>query len=205
MRFLLIIITLFAAAVFGTYASIQYTYSKRIVSFDGVPDPVPDVALVLGASIKSRKPNSVLQERLDIAAQLYEAGKIKKLLLSGDNRTVDHNEPQAMKEYLMEKGIPEQDMVLDHAGRRTYDSCYRAKEIFQIESALIVTQGFHLPRALYLCNRLGIEALGVAADTQYPMRWLQSYIREIPATIRGWIDITLLKPTPVLGNPEKVF
>ncbi|MBI4599348.1 YdcF family protein [Candidatus Uhrbacteria bacterium] len=201
MRFLLIIIILLTAAVFGIYGGIQYTYSKRIASFNGGPD----VALVLGASVKSRKPNSVLQERLDAALKLYRAGTIKKLLLSGDNRTVEYNEPQAMKEYLMEKGIPERDLVLDHAGRRTYDSCYRAKEIFQLDSALIVTQGFHLPRALYLCNRLGMNAVGVAADTGHPARWFGSSIREIPATIQAWIDITFRKPTPLLGKHEKVF
>ena len=186
------------------YIIIQSMYGSRIGSIESV-SPRP-VALVLGSSIKrGRQPNSILQERLTTAATLYTSHTVKKILVSGDNRTVDYNEPQAMKEYLVKKGIPSADIILDHAGRRTYDSCYRARDIFNLASIIVVTQSFHLPRALYLCNALGVDAIGVAADEGHPERWRFSSIREIPATIGAWVDITLRKPTPLLGKPEKVF
>ncbi len=185
------------------YIGIQTLYAKRIVASESI---IPrSVALVLGSSVKSRKPNIVLKERLDMAAALYAAGKVKKLILSGDNRTVDYNEPQAMKVYLVSIGVPENDLILDHAGRRTYDSCYRARYIFNLDSVIIVTQAFHLPRALYLCNTLGIDAIGIAADQDDSQRWWLGYIREVPATIQAWIDVTVRKPVPLLGKPEKVF
>lgn len=198
-----IIIAIIVLLPFFFYGAIQREFQSRIFSFESVA--ARPSALVLGASVKSRKPNSALQERLDMATLLYESGKVKKLVLSGDNRTIEYNEPQAMKDYLIEKGIPEHDLVLDYAGRRTYDSCYRARDIFHLDSVIIVTQDFHLPRALYLCNTLGIDAIGVAADTQYSIRWFGWYLREIPATLQAWIDINFRKPIPVLGNPEKVF
>ena len=86
--------------------------------------------------------------------------------MSGDNRFIDYNEPGAMQAFALELGIPEEDIVLDYAGRRTYDTCYRAGEIFQLETAILVTQEFHLPRALYICNVLDIKAVGVSADVR---------------------------------------
>lgn len=203
MRFLFVITLVAAGLILVVYISIQRSVAPRIVSSSAV-DP-RSVGLVLGASIWSGAPSRALKERLDTAALLYTEGKVKKLILSGDNRAVDYNEPEAMKRYLIEKGIPERDLVLDYAGRRTYDSCYRAKDIFHVQALIVITQDFHLPRALYLCNALGVDALGVAADTTYPVQWFNSYLREIPATIQAWIDINITKPTPVLGNPEKVF
>lgn len=203
MRIVIILIIIAVSTVGAIYSAVQRTAAPRVLSLHSVqPHPV---GLVLGASIKGGAPNRVLQERLDTALILYQEGKVKKLMLSGDNRTVDHNEPEAMKHYLLERGVPEKDLILDYAGRRTYDSCYRMKEVFGIESLIIITQDFHLPRALYLCNSLGVDAVGIAADTNYPVQWLESYFREVPATIQAWLDIVFIKPTPVLGNPEKVF
>lgn len=203
MRIILFVGIFGIIAVGAIYISVQRTVAPRILSLRSV-EPRP-IGLVLGASVKAGMPNRVLQERLDMAMILYHEGKVKKLILSGDNRTVDHNEPEAMKRYLLEKGIPEEDMILDYAGRRTYDSCFRSKEVFGIESLIIITQDFHLPRALYLCNSIGVDAVGIAADTNYPVQWFDSYFREVPATIQAWIDIVFRKPVPVLGNPEKVF
>ena len=199
--FLLILLALGAAVVI--YVTVQRSTADRIASFRSVESR--PVGLVLGASVKAGEPNRVLRERLDTALLLYQEGKVQKLILSGDNRTIDYNEPEAMRRYLLEKEIPERDLILDYAGRRTYDSCFRAREVFEVSSLILITQDFHLPRALYLCNALGVDAIGVAADTNYPVQWLGSYLREIPATIQAWIDITYTKPTPLLGKPEKVF
>ena len=124
--------------------------------------PAWRVAIVFGAGWGwDGRPSPVLRDRIAIAADLYFAGKVEKILMSGDNRFIDYNEPGAMREYALSLGVPDTAIVLDYAGRRTYDTCYRAKEIFMLEQALLVTQSFHLPRAIYTCNQLGLPSAGV--------------------------------------------
>lgn len=182
---------------------VQRSYRSSIFAVE--QSPSRPVALVLGASVKSGQPNTVLEDRLIIAKKLYDEGKVKKLILSGDNRAIEHNEPEAMKRFLLARGVPEQDLILDYAGRRTYDSCYRLKHIFLQDSVIIVTQQFHLPRALYLCNNLGVDAVGVRADQHASIMWWDGYIREFPASLLAWFDINIWKPVPILGKVEKVF
>jgi SanA protein len=116
---------------------------------------------------------------------------------------VDYNEPQAMKDYALGLGVPEEDIVLDYAGRRTYDTCYRAKTIFQLDSAVLVTQDFHLPRALFTCRNLGVEAVGVSADLRpyHPISMSWSTSREFLATLRAMVDVIRQQPAAVLGEP----
>ncbi len=171
-------------------------------------EDVPPVkaAIVFGAGLLADgTPTAVLKDRVRTAAELYNSGKITKILMSGDNRYLDYNEPGAMQAYALELGIPEADIVLDYAGRRTYDTCYRAKEIFQLTSAILVTQQFHMPRALYTCNTLGLESVGINAD-------LRSYrdseywsVREIFASLVAFIQVHITRPEPVLGDPEPIF
>lgn len=170
--------------------------------------PARRVAIVFGAGLwRDGSPTPVLQDRVETAVELYRAGKVEKLLLSGDNRFVNYNEPAAMKQLAQSLGVPEEDLVLDYAGRRTYDTCYRARAIFGVEQALLVTQGFHLPRALYLCRRLGVEADGVRADRRLYPRFSLLYwnIRELFATLTALLDVHFLHPVPVLGEPEPIF
>lgn len=170
--------------------------------------PEKPVAIVFGAGLWwDGSPSPVLRDRVATAAQLYFAGKVKKLLMSGDNRFVDYNEPGAMREYALGLGVPEEDIVLDFAGRRTYDTCYRAREIFGLEQAILVTQAFHLPRALYTCNHLGVEGVGVPADLRDYRREAQFYWqgRETPATLVALWEIHVTRPLPVLGEPEPIF
>jgi SanA protein len=158
-------------------------------------------AIVFGAGYwPSGRLSSALADRMETAIALYQSGKVNKLLLSGDNRVADYNEPAAMARYASERGVPREDLVLDYAGRRTYDSCYRAREIFGVEGAVLVTQAFHLPRALYTCQRLGLEVVGVEADQRQYVRapWYQ--LRELFALSRAWLDLNLFKPQPVLGE-----
>lgn len=175
-----------------------------------LPENVPPapVALVLGAGLNwDGTPGVVLRDRVDTAAELYFSGKVEKLLMSGDNSTIYYNEPGAMQRYALSLGIPEEDIVLDFAGRRTYDSCYRAKAIFEVENLIIVTQAFHLPRALFLCNSLDIEAVGVVADesTYNRSRYTFWWFREIFASVNAYWDIYISNPEPILGNPEPIF
>jgi SanA protein len=149
-----------------------------------------------------------LRDRIATAAELLQTGKVAKLLMSGDNRFVDYNEPQAMKTYAMSLGVPEQAIVLDYAGRRTYDTCYRAKAIFGVEEAILVTQDFHMPRALYTCNALGLKSVGVNADWRYGQQGrvlLYSYVREVGATWSAFWEVYVVHTVPVLGQPEPIF
>jgi len=167
--------------------------------------PAHPVAIVFGAGVwPGGRLSDALADRMETAIDLYEAGKVNKLLLTGDNRFVDYNEPAAMAAYARTRGVPDADLVLDYAGRRTYDSCYRAAEVFGVEQAVLVTQRFHLPRALFTCQRLGIESVGVVADRHQYQRSPWYEVRELAATARAWLDLYLLRPVPVLGDPIPV-
>ncbi|MGB4594815.1 MAG: ElyC/SanA/YdcF family protein [Anaerolineaceae bacterium] len=166
------------------------------------------VVIVPGAGLtRAGTPSAALGDRLDEAIKLYQAGKVQKLLLSGDNRFIDYNEPGSMREYCLAQGIPDADIVLDFAGRRTYDTCYRAKVIFGVEQAIIVTQQYHLSRAVFLCDQLGIEVKGVAVDQSdyIPERYAYWQFREVFATVSAAWDIFVGKPLPVLGEAEPIF
>jgi SanA protein len=165
--------------------------------------PQTGVALVLGAGLLSDgSPTPALYDRVATAAALYERGIVKKLLVSGDNRFEWYNEPEAMRQLAIRLGVSDQDIVLDYAGRRTYDSCFRAREIFEVEHVVIVTQRFHLNRALYLCEALGVSSVGMVADRRVytsPYRqWWQ--VRELAALAKAWLDIHILHPQPILGE-----
>lgn len=166
------------------------------------------VAIVFGAGLqRDGTPSPVLKDRVAAAVKLYFDGKVDKLLMSGDNRFVDYNEPGAMKAYAISLGVPEADIVLDYAGRRTYDTCYRAAHIFGVEEAILVTQRYHLPRALFTCNGLGLPAVGVPADMQYYRKYsrLVWNTRELPATLVALWQVWVSHPLPVMGDPEPIF
>ncbi|MCB0197432.1 MAG: YdcF family protein [Anaerolineae bacterium] len=167
--------------------------------------PTADVAIVFGAGLRwDGSPTSVLHDRVVTAVDLYNRGVVKKLLMSGDNRFEYHNEPGSMRDLALELGVPDEDIVLDYAGRRTYDTCYRAGAIFSVNKAILVTQRFHLDRALYLCNALDVDAIGVVADRR-PYRG-QSFLqlREVAALTNAWLDIHFLRPQPVLGEKNPI-
>jgi SanA protein len=177
-----------------------YTYTAEDV-------PAQRVAIVFGAGLyRDGSAGPVLRDRIQTAVKLYQTSKAEKLLMSGDNRFVNYNEPEAMRQYALDLGVPDEDIVLDYAGRRTYDTCYRAGAIFEVKSAILVTQAFHLPRALFLCNSLGVESTGVDADNTYFLKRSRIYwnLREVFATFQSLLDVYLLKPLPVLGNPEPI-
>jgi len=181
---------------------VEWYYSRHIYAADDLP---PErVAIVFGARVYADgRLSSMLRDRVETGVQLYHAGKVQKLLMSGDNSTAEYDEPGAMRAYAISRGVPAADIQPDYAGRRTYDTCYRARSIFQLESAVLVTQDFHLPRALFTCRSLGVQAVGVTADlrpyTRRSLGW--STLREIPATIVALLDVIRRQPAPVLGEP----
>lgn len=179
---------------------VQWVYGRSIYTPSTVP--ADRVAIVFGAAVyENGRLSSVLRDRMETAVVLYQDGKVQKILVSGDNRFAEYDEPGAMMDYAIERGVHPDDIQPDYGGRRTYDTCYRAREIFQLDSAVLVTQRFHLPRALFTCQRLGIEAVGVAADLQ-PYRAARWYeIRETVATAVALWDTIRQQPAPVLGDP----
>ena len=170
--------------------------------------PRERLAIVFGAGLRrDGTPTPILRDRVETAASLYFSGKVEKLLMSGDNSFLYYNEPEAMRQYAISLGVPDFAIAMDYAGRRTYDTCYRAKAIFGMESALLVTQKFHLPRALFLCNALGLEAYGVEANNRNFWRgslFIWNF-REQLATVGAFLDVYVNSPQPVLGEPEPLF
>jgi SanA protein len=166
------------------------------------------VAIVFGAGLqRDGSPSPVLKDRVETAVQLYKSGKVEKLLMSGDNRFVDYNEPGAMQAYAIDLGVPQADIVLDYAGRRTYDTCYRAFHIFGVKEAILVTQRYHLPRALFTCNGIGLKSTGVAANIRYYRKYSRIVwnSRELPATTVALWQVWFSHPLPVMGDPEPIF
>ncbi len=203
-------ITFFLLGAIGASTIIAFnlithiTYAARLYpSATAVPADAPRVAIVFGAGLtRSGGPTPVLHDRVATAVDLYQRGLIDTLLLTGDNRFENYNEPEAMRQTALKLGVPESALVLDYAGRRTYDSCYRARSIFGVERAILVTQAFHLDRAMYLCAAFGIDSIGVMADRRAYAASSETWwsIREAAATVAAWLDVNVLKPTPVLGE-----
>jgi SanA protein len=179
--------------------AVRIYYGTQIHSVESV---VPsEVAIVFGAAVYSDgRLSSILRDRMDTAINLYKSGKVEKLLVSGDNSVDHYNEPGAMLDYAISKGVDPADIQPDYAGLRTYDTCYRARHIFQVEEAILVTQNFHLPRAIFTCRQMGIEAVGTGADLR-PYRGSRWYeFREVIATTRALWDVLRRKPATVLGD-----
>ena len=155
-----------------------------------------DCIIVLGCQVKDDGSLShMLRDRLMRALEVYEAGAAPKLLMSGDHGREDYDEVGAMKNYAIENGVPSEDVFMDHAGFSTYESVYRAKEIFQADKVIIVTQEYHLYRALYIAEQFGIEAYGVPSDLNtYGAQYIRD-IREILARCKDWM-MCILKPAP---------
>ncbi|WP_308283128.1 SanA/YdcF family protein [Pseudonocardia nigra] len=163
------------------------------------------VALVLGAGLRrDGRPSLLLARRLDLAAQLYHRGSVDAVLVSGDNRTPDYDEPGAMRDYLLAAGVPPAKIATDPAGFRTWDSCIRAREVFGVRSAIVVTQRFHLPRAVALCRAAGIDAAGVGDPSLQARRTatVYGYLRELPAAFKAATDI-LVRPAPERRGPHE--
>ena len=202
----IIVSGMLAAFPFVSQHWIEWRYQDAISSLDDAL-AVPQhqrVAIVFGARVyPSGRLSAMLRDRVDTAIALYDAGVVEKLLLSGDNSLDEYNEPGAMMAYAIAAGVPAEDIQPDYGGRRTYDSCYRARVVFQVDEAILVTQEFHLPRALFLCSNLGVGAYGVIADRRlYDPRsiaWSES--REVPALVVAIWDIIRRRPPAVLGEP----
>ena len=177
---------------------------QRIYTVDDVPDR--RVAIVFGAGYwADGRLSAILEDRVHTAVQLYQQGHVRKLLMTGDNRTQDYNEPQQMRQFALQLGVPDADIILDYAGHRTYDSCYRANRIFGVTDATLVTQAYHLDRALFTATGLGIDAVGVRADRR-DYTYIEHYWwRELLATTLAWWEVYVTRPTPIMGEELPIF
>ena len=193
-----------AGAAVAIWAYVQWRYDRLIWTDIGAV-PARPVAIVFGAGIRPDGGLSpMLRDRMETAMDLYRAGLVRKLLVSGDNRFVDYDEPGRMYDYAVAQGMPPGDVVRDYAGRRTYDTCYRASVIFGVTQAILVTQRFHLPRALFTCRNLGVDAIGFSADRRIYFSNPYYRLRDAFATLRAWWDVAIAHPTPVLGPKEEI-
>lgn len=185
---------------------VKHTASQYILSAEGAEDLEADCILVLGCGVRpTGEPSLMLRDRLDMGLTLYEAGAAPKLLMSGDHGRQEYDEVNAMKDYAMEAGVPSEDVFMDHAGFSTYESMYRARDVFCAEKVIIVSQQYHLYRAVYDARALGLEAYGVAAeDVAYLGQTLRD-VREILARNKDFF-YCLLRPQPTfLGEAIPVF
>ena len=165
----------------------------------------PRVAIVFGARVwGDGEVSPVLYDRVLTAVELYRAGRVKKILMSGDNSTENYDEPTAMKKTAVGLGVPADNIVLDFAGRRTYDTCYRAKNIFGIEKAILVTQQFHLPRAIYLCSNLGVDSIGITANRREYEGSGNWTFREFFSVASAWFETNFVSREPIKGAPEPI-
>lgn len=167
--------------------------------------PAAPVALVLGAEVHpDGQPSAFLTARLDIARRLYAAGKVRAVLLSGDHSRWEYNEPGAMATWLRTHGVPSERIVVDYAGFDTYDSCVRARRVFGVRRAIVVTQTYHLDRAVTLCRAEGVEADGVGDDSVriYTEPWYHSAARERGAVVKAAADVISHRDPVFLGPHE---
>jgi vancomycin permeability regulator SanA len=202
--FLIILITGFFHVV--GVVSIMRTTAANYTHTEQKTLPDKRVGIVFGAAVRRDGSLSpILQDRVLAGVELLKEGKVAKLLMTGDNGSRDYDEVSAMKRTAIAAGAAEDEIVLDYAGFSTYDSCYRAKEIFGVNEAILITQRFHLARALYLCRKKGINAEGLALEdfSKYPDLRVNYSVREYAASYKAWLDITILKPKPrFLGKFE---
>ncbi|MDP4020979.1 MAG: ElyC/SanA/YdcF family protein [Candidatus Adlerbacteria bacterium] len=173
----------------------QATQSYTFESISDVSSST--VAMVLGASVVRGEPSPVLRERALRALELYRTGKVQKILVSGDDSVAGFDEVSPVRRLLVEEGIPAEDIFLDHAGFDTYSSMYRAREVFLVTDVIIVTQAFHLPRAVFIARRLGLEAQGVVASTGGSL--IDRYLREWGASLKAALELTIARVPKYLG------
>lgn len=165
--------------------------------------PKVKTALVLGAGLKEDgTPSDILEDRVLSAVHLYQAGKVQKVIFSGDNSTFNHNEPSAMKKLAVKMGVPDKDIQVDDAGLRTYDSCWRVKNIFSQAEVIIVTQSFHITRSMFICQGLGVKVTGFVSDSgTYPLdQWNYWKFRDMIALTKSAYDLYLNPPKVIAGE-----
>jgi vancomycin permeability regulator SanA len=175
------------------------------------PEEVPQeqLAMIFGAGLLANgKPTPMLADRVEAGVKLYQIGRVKKLLMTGDNSKVSYNEVRSMQQYAHDLGVPTKDITLDYAGFSTYESCYRAHKIFGLHKAVVITQNYHLPRAIYTCRQFGLDTVGLGTpDIEIYGLWrmIPDLRREMLANVKALWEVHVTRPRPTfLGRFEKI-
>ncbi|OUS17070.1 hypothetical protein A9Q93_05165 [Nonlabens dokdonensis] len=197
----IVVFTVIIAVVGVLILQIHVNRTSRNQIFNNVEELEPAyTGIVLGASVRPDKSLSpILQDRVDAAFLAYQNKKIKKFLLSGDHGEKNYDEVNAMKNYLNKKGVPDEDIFLDHAGFDTYDTMYRARDVFKVNSSIVFTQEFHLPRAIYLAKNMGLDVQGFIADQRDYPGSNHFARREWLANIKAWMELNIEKSPTYTG------
>ncbi|MEV5592357.1 ElyC/SanA/YdcF family protein [Streptomyces sp. NPDC052496] len=174
--------------------------SSRVRTVEDVP--AAPVAVVFGAGLWDGEPSPYLAHRLDAAARLYERGTVRVVLVTGDNSRTDYDEPDAMRRYLVAHGVPADRIVSDYAGFDTWDSCTRARRVFGVDRAVLVSQAFHIRRALALCGVAGLDAYGVGVEDRHDVTWYYGGTREVFAAAKAAAEAAV-RPDPHFLGPEE--
>ena len=200
-----IIVSGMAAAVVmlaGTNAAVVLSTADDVCDVEELADYQADAIVVLGALVNpDGSPSHVLQDRLDCGVELYAAGAAPKIIVSGDNGTLTYNEVAAMKDYLVKRGIPSEDVFCDHAGFSTYESMYRAKHVFGCQRIVVATQTYHLYRALYAAHALGLKAVGTPSEVRAYGGQLWFSTREAAARTKDFFKAITQPPSTFVGEP----
>lgn len=196
-----ILVVIIIILVLGINIFVVTSTSKKIISEETAKkmDNI-DCILILGAGVWGDKPSHMLEDRLNEGIDLYQSGVANKIIMSGDHGSEGYDEVNIMKKYAIEKGVPSEDIFMDHAGFSSYDSMYRAKEIFKVKKMIVVTQKYHMYRALYIANRLGIEAYGVASNPREYAGQSVREIREILARDKDFVKCIFKPESQFLGE-----
>lgn len=203
---LLSLVILGVSAVVVINSVVKLTTKAQILTPEEAASLDADCILVLGCFVMDNgNPSAMLHDRLQRGVELYDMGAAQKLLMSGDHGRENYDEVDAMKQFAVDAGIASEDVFMDHAGFSTYESIYRAKEIFQAKKIIIVSQGYHLYRAVYIAERFGLEAYGVAADYRAYFGQTMRDVREVLARVKDF-GICIFKPEPTfLGEAIPIF
>lgn len=193
----LVMISFLLTIIILSGITVQTLYRDAVVAHTELTPPA-STGIIFGAGINpDGTPREMLEARVVKGIELLNEGRVSMLLFTGDGGSAGHNEPEAMKAYALGKGVGEENIILDIEGHTTFDSCENAARIFKIEKAILVTQKFHLPRALYLCNNLGIESIGVRASSTDRLAEKTYAQREYLASIKAWTMINIPKLRPL--------
>lgn len=196
MIYIIIICIIILLIVFGINIFVVNTSKKRIINEETASNIENiDCILILGAGIWGDKPSHMLEDRLNQGISLYKNGVASKIIMSGDHGQEEYDEVNIMKQYAIEKGVPSSDIFMDHAGFSSYDSLYRAKEIFKVKKIIVVTQEYHLYRSLYIANKLGIDTYGVPSNPREYVGQSIRELREILARDKDFVKC-IIKPNP---------
>ena len=205
LRFFMLLCAVMVVLALGINFYVMASANLRIIR-DGDYSDLSDVdcIIVLGAGIWDGEPSPMLEDRLLQGIELYQMGVAPKIIMSGDHGSVDHDEVGVMKRYAINWGVPSEDIFMDHAGFSTYDTMYRARDVFQAQKVVIVTQEYHLYRAVYIANQLGLEAYGVKSNPRPYSGQIFREIREILARDKDYF-MCIFKPYPMyLGDPVPI-